>query len=295
MATQSGTRLGHTQRGSMMAPPVTRWTTTTQAARRHGGVRCLNECAGRVQGKVRVALAVGCREGKPAGAESPFDKPQRYSHPHGHGPWLCVPSIPTARTRTRTRKEVYAPPASSFAPAPSLLRRLPSSPACAAAWHSIVNTRPGREDASLGCAVYAPWPRMHRIDAATGPGADAPTRLAINPIALGHEALRSVQGAEKHIHQLCVIAAAHHLALPRHSYPRLTLSTSSSIPHYASRRHPQQNPSPRGEGLSHLLPAEHTAHRVKPVQFTTHSALHSTTRPGCSRPHVHAINPPSAS
>lgn len=42
MPTQSGTRLGHKQRGSMMVPPVMRSTMTTQHARRHGGVRCLN-------------------------------------------------------------------------------------------------------------------------------------------------------------------------------------------------------------------------------------------------------------
>ncbi|EMD59752.1 hypothetical protein COCSADRAFT_347387 [Bipolaris sorokiniana ND90Pr] len=187
MPTQSGTRLGHKQRGSMMVPPVMRSTMTTQHARRHGGVRCLNAMRG-----------TGVRQGRPAGAESPFDKPQRYSHPQDDGQWLWHPSSPLAPENTHT----YAPPASPPLLPPTPLRRdacpAPSSqlPACAVVWHS---SKQRQHQAYQGR-------RLAALHAATWPDADAPIRLAINPITLGHEPFRSVQGAENRIHQLCVLS-----------------------------------------------------------------------------------------
>ncbi|EUC47782.1 hypothetical protein COCMIDRAFT_34694 [Bipolaris oryzae ATCC 44560] len=269
MPTQSGTRLGHKQRGSMMVPPVVRSTITTHHARRHGG-RPVLKCNARDGYNTRSEWRwLWDATSRPAGAESPFDKPQRYSHPHDDGQWLWPPSSPLALAPESTnaagtrRPPPLLPPLPPSAATPA---QLPSFPACAAAWHSIVNTRAGREDASLGCAViqYAPLPRMHRLDAATWPDADAPTRLAIHPITpspLGHEAFRSY-----------------------------------TVPHHVSRRHPQQNPSPRGEGL---LPcrAHGTPSQACPVHYCAHPTLQpaDADRPGCNRPHVCAINPPSTS
>lgn len=132
---------------------------------------------------------------------------------------------------------------------------------------------------------------MHRLDAATWPDADAPTRLAVMPIAFGHEPFRSAQGAEKRIHQLCVISAAHDLALPRHSYPRLTLSkppspstplllayhTTLCLPPASSTK---PVPTRRGAPTSSLPSTRHTDSRLSGPLPTLQPA--DADRPGCN-------------